>query len=222
MKRVERSLNTVEPNVFYSFDDLPVPYLARRKDISCFEPCDCTDSCDEKNCVCLTRGPQFECMDECCCFMKCGRKNVVLGPQRKLEVFETEKRGLGVRALEYINAGEFVCEYVGELIECELANLYTLTVVEHFGEKERKVSVDANKSGNVGRYLNHSCEPNCRIDAVYVESTTPHLCVFSETTVKPGEELCFNYDGTGKAELSDTKCECGSKKCLKYLPKHTS
>jgi len=63
--------------------------------------------------------------------------------------------------------GEFVNEYVGELIdeeECRLrikrahensvTNFYMLTVT-----KDR--IIDAGPKGNYSRFMNHSCNPNC-------------------------------------------------------------
>lgn len=47
-----------------------------------------------------------------------------------LEIFQTSRRGWGVRSKDYIAQGDFVCEYVGELRNCNAAlpNPYTLEI----------------------------------------------------------------------------------------------
>jgi [histone H3]-lysine9 N-trimethyltransferase SUV39H len=76
---------------------------------------------------------------------------------------------------------------------------------------------------------NHSCEPNCNINAVFLNDggiDKPLLAVFTDREVEPWEELCFSYfspdDGSNETETrSDlpihSKCYCGTPSCRGYM-----
>ncbi|TRM55222.1 hypothetical protein BD626DRAFT_419789, partial [Schizophyllum amplum] len=54
------------------------------------------------------------------------------------------------------------------------------------------------------RFLNHSCEPNIRPVAVYVDAqriSTPLIAFFALRDIQPGEELCISYSGSYKPIL---------------------
>uniref|UniRef100_A0A915EN98 Histone-lysine N-methyltransferase eggless n=1 Tax=Ditylenchus dipsaci TaxID=166011 RepID=A0A915EN98_9BILA len=87
---------------------------------------------------------------------------------------------------------------------------------KYFGDNALFI-VDAQESGNIGRFLNHSCEPNVFVQMVLVDThdlRLPWVAFFTETFVKAGEELRWNYNYTpnsvpGKVLL----CKCGSTFC---------
>ena len=110
-------------------------------------------------------------------------------------MFKTQDRGWGVRSLEMIAAGSFVCEYTGKLV-------FGDEMIKTVGNKEfildlrrapiktprwgnvpnifpnrspsdimsdvgtPKLIIDANQCGNVARFINHSCSPNLLIQKV--------------------------------------------------------
>ncbi|KJH51003.1 hypothetical protein DICVIV_02861 [Dictyocaulus viviparus] len=41
---------------------------------------------------------------------------------------------------------------------------------DYFGENNTLFVVDAKKKGNVGRFLNHSCDPNVQVQHVFVDT----------------------------------------------------
>lgn len=53
--------------------------------------------------------------------------------------------------------------------------------------------IDATKKGGLGRFLNHSCNPNCYV-AKWVVGRKMRMGIFTKRTVKAGEELTFNYN----------------------------
>jgi histone-lysine N-methyltransferase SETMAR len=71
--------------------------------------------------------------------------------------------------------------------------------------------------GNIGRYLNHSCDPNCEILSVRVDSIIPKIAIFTKRDVKENEELTFSY-GTVNLENNKKLCFCGAQNCRIYLP----
>ncbi|HET6762533.1 MAG TPA: SET domain-containing protein-lysine N-methyltransferase, partial [Longimicrobiaceae bacterium] len=51
------------------------------------------------------------------------------------------------------------------------------------------VVIDAGRGGNMSRWINHSCDPNC--DAVVDEG---HVWIQSIRDIAPGEELTYDYN----------------------------
>ncbi|XP_076860936.1 histone-lysine N-methyltransferase SETMAR [Brachyhypopomus gauderio] len=225
-------------------------------------PCRST-SCSPDDCPCLRFGqaytsegllserrgdlaacyshPVFECNALCECGDSCWSRSVQHGVQVRLGIFRTESHGWGVRALEAVPRGRFVCEYAGEVLgfsealRRQLAQTptqanYIIAVQEHGGESGVcRTFVDPVGIGNVGRFLNHSCQPNLDMVPVRVHSLVPRLALFARRDIEEGEELTFDYSGgqAGRADQSGfanhtaiqrKACLCGSPKCTGFLP----
>jgi len=190
--------------------------------------------------------PVFECHDNCACGQSCCNRVVQRGVILKLQVFDVgDNRGVGVRTLQPIARGSFVCEYSGELLSYKsakrraqnadpAAHNYILTVREFFGEKSLTTYVDATYVGNVGRFINHSCEPNLFVQPVRVENTVPRVALFALRYIPVYTELTYDYSGganiTAERDSNFTSdncghnivarkhCLCGSSHCRLYLP----
>ncbi|XP_042661973.1 histone-lysine N-methyltransferase SETDB2 isoform X2 [Tyto alba] len=103
------------------------------------DSCDCTDGCiDRSKCACLqltargcskislspsiktSRGYSYKRLEgpvpSGCDKMMCQNRVVQHGIQVRLQVFNTEKKGWGVRCLDDIDKGTFVCTYSGRLM----------------------------------------------------------------------------------------------------------
>lgn len=128
---------------------------------------------------CLNRLLMFECNSsncpagETCCNQRFKKREYAAA-----EPFNTGARGWGLRATEDIKKGAFVVEYVGELIddeECKKrladkaknndSNFYFLTI-----DKDR--IIDAGPKGNLARFMNHCCQPNCETQKWMVNGAT--------------------------------------------------
>ncbi|XP_056157429.1 histone-lysine N-methyltransferase SETDB2 [Lampris incognitus] len=77
--------------------------------------------------------------------------------------------------------------------------------------------LDASRQGNVGRFINHSCEPNLFVQNVFTDCHDPAFPVvafFTSRAVKAGTELTWNYcpdpESTSGQEVP---CHCGSDHC---------
>ena len=87
-----------------------------------------------------------------------------------------------------------------------------------YGKGEDVYIMDAKSIGNIGRYLNHSCNPNVFVQNVFVDTHDmrwvvwvavtlarfPWIAFFSSSFVRAGGELCWDYnyevrDTTGRA-----------------------
>lgn len=193
----------------------------------------------------------FECNALCTCSDACSNRVVQRGLRLRLEVYATKSRGWGVRTLEAIPRGTFVCEYAGEVIGFEEArrrqlaqrsddNNYIIAVREHAGEgSTTETFVDPASVGNVGRFLNHSCQPNLFMQPVRVHSVVPRLALFAGRSIDTHEELTFDYSGgysnhppgellsaqsdaATRASKTDglqrKECHCGADDCVQFLP----
>lgn len=179
-----------------------------------------------------------ECWWKCGCSKNCGNRVVQRGIDRKLQVFMTlGGKGWGLRTLESLPKGAFVCEYVGEVItNSELydrvlqsrntgshqysvlldANWSTKTVLKD----EEALCLDATHYGNVARFINHRCFDSNLIE-IPVELETPdrqyyHLAFFTTRDVKALEELTWDYGidfDDHEHPISTFECLCGSNFC---------
>ncbi|TVU49513.1 hypothetical protein EJB05_00826, partial [Eragrostis curvula] len=92
--------------------------------------------------------------------------------------FQTEKCGSGLVAEDEIKKGEFVIEYVGEVIDdrtCE-QRLWKMRRQGHTNfylcEVSSNMIIDATNKGNMSRFINHSCEPNTEMQKWSVDGET--------------------------------------------------
>ncbi|XP_064090855.1 LOW QUALITY PROTEIN: histone-lysine N-methyltransferase SETDB1-like [Macrobrachium nipponense] len=92
------------------------------------------------------------------------------------------------------------------------------SVREFFGKDESVYIMDAKTTGNIGRYLNHSCEPNVFVQNVFVDTHDlrfPWVSFFAIRNIRAGCELTWDYQFRsvdsvpGKVKY----CYCGEKKC---------
>lgn len=60
--------------------------------------------------------------------------------------------------------------------------------------------IDANVGGNIARFVNHACKPNC-----YSQIIDGIIWIRASRTIEPGEELTYNYNTGGTAEIP---CRC--------------
>uniref|UniRef100_A0A670I1Q2 Histone-lysine N-methyltransferase, H3 lysine-36 specific n=1 Tax=Podarcis muralis TaxID=64176 RepID=A0A670I1Q2_PODMU len=202
-------------------------------DISEIPKCNCKPS-DENPCgldsECLNRMLMYECHPQVCpagerCQNQCFTKRQY--PETK--IIKTDGKGWGLVAKRDIKKGEFVNEYVGELIdeeECmarikfaqenDITHFYMLTI-----DKDR--IIDAGPKGNYSRFMNHSCQPNCETLKWTVHGDT-RVGLFAVCSIPAGTELTFNYnlDCLGNEK---TVCKCGAPNCSGFLgdrPKNSS
>ncbi|XP_035989630.1 histone-lysine N-methyltransferase SETDB2 isoform X1 [Fundulus heteroclitus] len=293
--------------------------------------CDCTDGCGA-GCACaaMTAGGQgyrhqrlpepvqsglYECGPWCGCDRaRCQNRLVQRGLRVRLQVYQTEDRGWGVRCRDDLDRGTFICTYAGVVLqrdrspeappaakqaraeppsddEVEVVTEWPATpvldtlalpgspratqhvpVIQKPGESgaapqdpdqvqtapltdsrptspsagglsEVRVTVameaqdggrslkraaagddvcviDASWEGNVGRFINHSCQPNLFIQNVFTDCHDPAFPViafFTSRVIKAGTELTWNYAADGAAENQEVACLCRSNGCRGWL-----
>uniref|UniRef100_A0A9L0R656 [histone H3]-lysine(9) N-methyltransferase n=2 Tax=Equus TaxID=9789 RepID=A0A9L0R656_HORSE len=210
------------------------------RNITHLQYCVCIDDCSSSNCMCgqlsmrcwydkdgrllpefnMAEPPLlFECNHACSCWRNCRNRVVQNGLRARLQLYRTQNMGWGVRSLQDIPLGTFVCEYVGELISDSEADVreedsYLFDLDNKDGEV---YCIDARFYGNVSRFINHHCEPNLvpvRVFMSHQDLRFPRIAFFSTRLIEAGEQLGFDYgerfwDIKGKL----FSCRCGSPKC---------
>uniref|UniRef100_A0A182J3P8 Histone-lysine N-methyltransferase n=1 Tax=Anopheles atroparvus TaxID=41427 RepID=A0A182J3P8_ANOAO len=90
-----------------------------------------------------------------------------------------------------------------------------------FGDDEQPYVIDAKKTGNLGRYFNHSCVPNLFVQNVFVDTHDlrfPWVAFFASRNIKAGSELTWNYSyDVGSVPGKVLFCHCGESECRKRL-----
>uniref|UniRef100_A0AAR2L239 SET domain-containing protein n=1 Tax=Pygocentrus nattereri TaxID=42514 RepID=A0AAR2L239_PYGNA len=70
--------------------------------------------------------------------------------------------------------------------------------------------IDATKCGNLARFINHSCNPNCYAKVITVEAKKK-IVIYSRQPIAVNEEITYDY----KFPIEDEKipCLCGAENC---------
>ncbi len=147
----------------------------------------------------------------------------------KIAARRSSIHGNGVFAIAPIRKGERIVHYKGQLRS-------HAEVDAEYGDKDEdghtflftlndEYVVDANRGGNIARWINHGCKPNCeavveeddggnrRKDRVFIEAMR---------AIRLGEELTYNYGivlstpHTAK-EKKLWACRCGAKNCTRTM-----
>jgi len=148
---------------------------------------------------------------------------------RKIVARQSPIHGNGVFAIEPIARGERVVRYKGTLRSHD-------DVDSRYGEQPETghtflftlnadYVIDANIDGNVARWLNHSCAPNC--EAVLHEHKRgkrhkDKIIIEALRDIGAGEELTYNYGIVlGEAHTARLKklwaCRCGAANCTSTM-----
>ncbi|XP_039295505.1 histone-lysine N-methyltransferase NSD2 [Nilaparvata lugens] len=198
---------------------------AMEANISSLTPCEC-DPNSANPCGldtdCLNRILMIECNPLICpAGERCKNQQFEKREYPPLMPYRTDGRGWGLKTLVDLKKGEFVIEYVGEMIneleyqrrlqkmhEANENNYYFLTI-----DKDRML--DAGPKGNVARFMNHSCQPNCETQKWTVNGDT-RVGLFALHDISAETELVFNYNlesiGTEKKQ-----CMCGAPNCSGFI-----
>jgi SET domain-containing protein len=112
--------------------------------------------------------------------------------------------GWGVFALEPITKNTRIIDYAGEKITAKESrpreerylskgHIWCFTI-------NRRWVRDAAVGGNVARFINHACKPNC-----YAQIVGDTIWIRAARNIEAGEELSYNYFTGGDGGI---KCNC--------------
>ena len=129
----------------------------------------------------------------------------------KIERKKSKLHGYGVFALETINKNKRIIDYAGELI----SNRQSEKREDRYLSKgciwvfrvNRNWSRDAAVGGNIARFVNHSCTPNCWIE---VDGKTKTIWIRAAKQIRKGQELTYDYNTEGD-KVIPCRCRPGCK-----------
>lgn len=112
--------------------------------------------------------------------------------------------GWGVFALQDIPKNKRIVYYAGERISAKDSGPREERYLErgHIWcfQVNRAWVIDAAIGGNIARFVNHACKPNC-----YTHIVDGVIWIRAGKTIRKGEELTYNYYTEGQAEIP---CRC--------------
>ncbi|XP_063950054.1 histone-lysine N-methyltransferase ASHR3 [Daucus carota subsp. sativus] len=177
---------------------------------------DCISSVCSEDCIC--RKQYISCSRDCSCSDMC--TNRPFQRQKRIKVVKTELCGWGVEAGEAINKGDFIIEYVGEVISDDSCK-QRMSDMTYMGGKnfymcqvERNFTIDSTYKGNSARFLNHSCDPNCNLEKWQLDGET-RIGIFAARAIQEGEPLTYDYQYIPFGP--EVQCLCGTSNCRGYL-----
>ncbi|KAL6198651.1 hypothetical protein ACLB2K_028440 [Fragaria x ananassa] len=174
----------------------------------------------------------FECGPNCGCGPKCLNRTSQQGLKYRLETSDLDNvsvndyffeidcehtmNGIGVREKRLGEVPPIVNDHItgvdddGKLLE----------------ESDPDYCIDAGSSGNVARFINHSCEPNLFVQCVlstHHDVKQARIVLFSSEDIPPMQELTYDYgyelgsvvDADG--DVKELPCCCGTAECRKRL-----
>ncbi|KAI9927971.1 hypothetical protein MW887_002823 [Aspergillus wentii] len=192
--------------------------------------CLCTEDtgCDEE---CQNRYMFYECDNgNCALGPECGNRNFDELKQRTkaggkynigVEVIKTSDRGYGVRSNRTFEPNQIIVEYTGEIVtqnECErrMRSVYKNNECYYLMYFDQNMIIDATR-GSIARFVNHSCEPNCRMEK-WTVAGKPRMALFAgDRGIMTGEELTYDYNFDPYSQKNVQQCRCGSSVCRGIL-----
>ncbi|KYQ92214.1 SET domain-containing protein [Tieghemostelium lacteum] len=204
-------------------------YVERREKVefeiypcNCFEQGDDGDNCGEE---CLNRKSFYECIDgHCDLNEQCQNQRFQRKQYADLHPFSAGPKGWGLKTKQPIKKDQFVVEYCGEVISKNTC-MDRMTAAEnekffYFLTLDSKECIDATNKGNISRFINHSCDPNCRTQKWTVKGEMK-IGIFAIKDIAPGTEITFDYNFE-RFGAAKQPCYCESYNCRGFLGEKSS
>uniref|UniRef100_A0A672QC93 Histone-lysine N-methyltransferase SETD1B-A-like n=1 Tax=Sinocyclocheilus grahami TaxID=75366 RepID=A0A672QC93_SINGR len=136
--------------------------------------------------------------------------------KKKLRFGRSRIHDWGLFAEEPVAADEMIIEYVGQSIRQVIADMRERRYEnEGIGSSylfrvDQDTIIDATKCGNLARFINHSCNPNCYAKIITVEAQKK-IVIYSRQPIDLNEEITYDY----KFPIEDEKipCLCAAENC---------
>lgn len=193
--------------------------------------CDCLEQWDETTATnwacgadlnCINRFTSVECTNKnCLCGSDCQNQRFQKRQYAQVKVVDAGKKGYGLAATEDLAPGQFVYEYIGEVIDEPTFRSkmleYDQRKIRHFYFMmlTKDAFIDATERGSLARFCNHSCSPNAYVDK-WVVGDKLRMGIFAKSVIKSGEEITFDYN-VDRYGAQQHPCYCGSANCLGWI-----
>ena len=148
-----------------------------------------------------------------------------------IEMRRSDIHGNGVFAIADIKAGDEIIEYAGRRLTharadhkyggtADTGHTFLFTLNDDY-------VIDGNDGGDESRWINHSCDPNCRAWRIEAEDGNPkhdRVVIEAKVDIEKGTELTNDYgivlaEPYTKALKAAWACHCGTKHCSGTLLK---
>ncbi|KAF6207622.1 hypothetical protein GE061_016069, partial [Apolygus lucorum] len=201
----------IRTNVYF---DIKPPYNSEGQACNCKPTAE--SSCGDE---CINRMVYTECSPQSCpCKEKCSNQKI----QRHewspgLMRFMTKDKGWGVKTKHSIKKDRFILEYVGEVVsdrefKNRMASRYQKDTHHYCLNLDGGLVIDGHRMGGDGRFVNHSCEPNCEMQKWCVNGLF-RMALFALRDIEPNEELTYDYNFSLFNPAEGQPCKCGSSRC---------
>lgn len=177
-----------------------------------FRGCECNGYCSTNSCTCLAANR--ECDPDLCkscgaCTdppnthkrvnQKCRNDNMSMRRHRRLLIGKSTVAGWGLFTKDPLKKGDFVHEYIGELVTQEegerRGHLYDLADLSYLFNQSTEYVVDATLKGNKVRFGNHSDTPNVCTKKMFVNGNV-RIGFYANQNIDAQSELFINYHTT--------------------------
>ncbi|KAM0887834.1 hypothetical protein ACQ4PT_028740 [Festuca glaucescens] len=234
---VDKDRSPLDDTKYIARPRLPPPRLESRRRCCGYRA---SASSSSSRCACVKRngggGPPYnadgtlvkgmpmvyECGAQCACPPSCPNRVTQRGMRHRLEVFRSAETEWGVRTLDLIQPGAFICEFSGDVVAAgastdwdgyvdprkfpprwkEWGDASAATLPDDEGPPllaqcpTPAYVLDVSKRRNLAPYICHSGAPNAFVQFVVCgdeSESCPHLTVFALETIPPMRDLSIDY-----------------------------
>lgn len=119
--------------------------------------------------------------------------------------------GMGLFAKQNIPAETVIVEYDGPRIPKAMGKTLLENGNTYIYDLDRKYDIDGSVLYNLGRYVNHSCDPNA-MSFIKEEK----MFIKSLRLIKKNEEITYDYE-YAYSRHEQEPCNCGAPNCVGYI-----
>lgn len=175
-----------------------------------FRGCNCVGGCNKNSCSCYASRRECDpdlCKNCGCCTdppnspatkQICRNDNIGMRRHCHLLLAESsvEDAGWGIYTKNALKKGDYIHEYLGELISHEEAErrgkIYDRANKSYLFNLNADYVIDAFRKGNKTRFVNHSSTPNSEARIIFVNGDF-RIGLFAKQDIPPQTEIFFNY-----------------------------
>mmetsp|Transcript_30678 Transcript_30678/g.74747 ORF Transcript_30678/g.74747 Transcript_30678/m.74747 type:complete len:739 (+) Transcript_30678:112-2328(+) len=185
--------------------------------------CDCKKNRkgDEAICKdgsCHNRAVRYECYKPTCSPENGCKNHRLRNRQWTPHVIKpSPQRGFGFFCKNDVKEDDLIIEYIGEIIdepECtrRMKKMHEDRARNYYFLKlSSTMIIDATVMANDGRFMNHSCNPNC-VAQVWIVDGLKRVGLYAKHDIPADTELTWNYN-FGTVGEKEQACQCGAPNC---------
>ncbi len=118
-------------------------------------------------------GLNVECTDQCTKKEQCKNRKIQNKNWKAVEKRQKENgKGYGLFVKENCKEGDLIIEYVEKVVQKHNKNnhnVYYMTLIE------KQLWINSANMGGLAKFINHSCDPNCKLEQLEVKGL-PRMC----------------------------------------------